>query len=315
LLGIMLVLGACQASTGGASPSQSGPVSPSATVLPIPSASAACPTLPSDGILTVAVGGNSRQALVHVPTSINSGTPFSVVLVFHGLGDTPQLVEDMTAYSKKADESGFVAVYPQALGDPARWDIAGSSDTTFIDALLTTLEADTCVDPTRVYATGMSMGGGMVNALGCRLSERIAAIAPVSGLYGPGWEGSCTPAGSMPVLALHGLVDPIVPYAGGPVTDPEGRVNDAPPVIAVESWAAGWAARNQCDPRPIAGQAIGQVVPLVWQHCDAPVQLYRINDGGHSWPGSSWDDPQTNRDISATDLIWQFFKTHALPRT
>lgn len=115
----------------------------------------------------------------------------------------------------------------------------------------------------------------MVNALGCRLSERIAAIASVSGLYGPRGEGSCPPI-SMPVLAFHGVVDPVVPYAGGAITDPEGRTAGDPPVIGVESWAAGWAARNQCNPQPQALTAIGHVVPLVWHHCTAPVELYRI---------------------------------------
>ncbi|MDP9249966.1 MAG: dienelactone hydrolase family protein [Chloroflexota bacterium] len=250
---------------------------------------------------------------MHIPTSSGSDSRFPIVLILHGLGDSGHAVEDMTAFSKKADQAGFVAVYPQALDDPARWDISGSRDTAFVAALLTTLEADTCVDPARVYATGMSMGGGMANALGCRLSDRIAAIAPVAGLYGPGWEGSCSPTRSMPVLAFHGVQDPIVPYAGGPITDPNGTLNDAPLVIAVESWTAGWAARNHCDPQPIAAHSIGKVVPLVWQHCAAPVELYRINDGGHTWPGSSWDDPGTNRDINATDLIWQFFEARALP--
>ena len=236
-----------------------------------------------------------------------------MVVVFHGLGDTPELVEDQTGFSREADLVGFVAVSPQALGDPALWDIAGSRDTAFIDVLLTTLEKDPCVARTRIYATGMSMGGGMANALGCRLAGRIAAIAPVSGLYGPGWEGSCAASRSMPVIAFHGVVDPIVPYGGGPITDPEGRTAGDPPVVGVEAWAAGWASRNHCDPYPREQQAIGKVVPLVWQHCTAPVELYRVTDGGHAWPGSSWPDPQTNRDISATDVIWQFFSAQALP--
>jgi polyhydroxybutyrate depolymerase len=249
-LGIVLVLGACQASTGSTAQSRSWGASATLSSTASPQVAAACTTFPADGRLSVDADGSRRQALVHAPTSSASGGPFPVVLVFHGLGDAAQDVEDQTGFSKKADQAGFVTVYPQALGDPARWDIAGSSDTAFIDALLNILEKDTCVDPTRIYATGMSMGGGMVNALGCRLSKRIAAIAPVSGLYGPGWEGACAPSRPMPVVAFHGVLDPIVPYAGRPITDPEGRTAGDPPVIAVESWAAGWATRNHCDPDP-----------------------------------------------------------------
>jgi polyhydroxybutyrate depolymerase len=309
LFACVLILGACQAAA------QSAARSPSGISSALPSGTWVCRTFPADGPLAIVVGGKSREALVHVPPSSIPANRFPVVLVLHGLGDTGHAVEGLTAFSKKADEAGFVAVYPQALGDPARWDISGSSDTAFVAALLTTLEADPCVDPTRVYATGMSMGGGLTNALGCRLSVRLAAIAPVAGLYGRGWEGSCSPTRAMPVLAFHGVLDPIVPYAGGSITDPSGTLSDAPHVVGVVSWAAGWAARNHCDPQPIGEQAIGNVVPIVWRHCAAPVELYRINDGGHSWPGSSWDDPGTNRDISATDLIWQFFKAQALPST
>ncbi len=259
------------------------------------------------------VDGSPRQALVHVPAQGVGRAPLAVVLVFHGFGDTAELVEDQTGFSTKADAAGFVAVYPQGHGDPPRWDVAGSTDTEFIDSLLDLLEDDACVDPTRMYASGMSMGGGMVNALGCRLAARIAAVAPVSGLYGPGWEGSCTPARPMPLIAFHGVVDPIVHYAGGPITDPQGRPLDDPPTVGIESWAEGWAGRNQCDPHPQAQPSIGQVVPLAWQHCVAPVVLYRIEDGGHTWPGSAWEDSQTNRDIVATDLIWDFFSAQVLP--
>jgi polyhydroxybutyrate depolymerase len=299
-LGIALVLGACGAFTGCIGSRESGP------------SASACPV---NGQLTVSSGGSSRHALLHVPTSRARSTQFPVVLVLHGYGDTSELVQDQTGFSKKADQAGFVAVYPQALGDPAAWDIAGSRDTAFIDTLLTALEAGTCVDKTRVYATGMSLGGGMVNALGCRLSGRIAAIAPVSGLYGPQWEGSCTPSRPVPVVAFHGMLDTIVPYAGGPITDPDGNADADHPVIGVESWAAGWAARNHCDPDPQAQKAIGEVVPLVWQHCSAPVELYRIKNGGHSWPGNSWDDEPTNMDVVATDVIWQFFSTITLRAT
>lgn len=304
---MMLVLGACQAS--GASPTQSVAASAAtrSSVMPTPAASALCPTLGALQYLTVETAKGDRQALVHLPAPTANGGPFPVVLVLHGLGSTTVDVEDQTAFSTKADEAGFLAVYPQGLGDPPSWDIAGASDTAFIGTLLTALELDACVDPARIYATGFSMGGGMVNALGCRLSDRIAAIAPVSGLYGPDWEGACAPMRPLPVIAFHGVLDTLVPYDGSK----EG--GDGPPVIAVESWAAGWATRNQCAPDPVAQPVIGQVVPLFWHDCAAPVELYRINDGIHSWPSSSFDDPQANGEISATDLIWQFFSTQSLP--
>jgi hypothetical protein len=44
----------------------------------------------------------------------------------------------------------------------------------------------------------------------------------------------------------------------------------------------------------------------------AVVRLFIVNGGGHTWPGS-FDVPglgYTTQDISATDLMWEFFQTH-----
>jgi polyhydroxybutyrate depolymerase len=214
----------------------------------------------------------------------------------------------MTALSAKADSGGFLAVYPSALGDPAKWDVAGDSDIKFIETLLERLVREPCLDRNRVFATGISMGAGMANIVGCRLSDRIAAIATVSGVYGPNWGDPCRPSRPVPVLAFHGLADPIVPYAGGPIEDPEqGQIADLPPVIAVEKWAANWASVNGCDPEPKPQPPIGEVQPLFWLGCHAPVRLYKIGGGGHTWPGGPSNEPMTNYDVSATDMIWDFF--------
>lgn len=310
LLGMMLVLGACQASGGSQTQSVAG-----TSVVPTAAASALCPTLPAAGTLTVETPNGSRRVLVHLPASAANGRAFPVVIVLHGLGDTSVGIELASEFSRKADKAGFIAVYPQAIGTPSRWDIAGANDTAFIGSLLTELEHDPCVDPLRIYAAGISWGGGMVDALGCRLSDRIAAIASISGVYGSGWQGPCVAIRPMPVIAFHGVIDPLVPYAGGSII---GSTADTAKVVPVETWAAGWAMLNHCKSGPIAQSAIGQVVPLFWQGCSAPVELYRINNGGHNWPGSalsSFDDPHTNLDIRATDLIWQFFSTQTLPQT
>jgi polyhydroxybutyrate depolymerase len=274
---------------------------------------AACSDIASDGELTVQSGGMARTAIVHLPPSGRGQAPYPVVLAFHWFGGTSAEMGELTAFSAKADAEGFIVAYPQALGQPPQWHIQSQGDVAFVGALLDRLEANGCADPARVYATGMSLGAAMSNVLGCRLADRIAAIGPVSGPYGPGWEGSCTPTRPVPVIAFHGVIDGTVPYAGGAVLDAGVPAIDTPPVVPAERWAAEWARRDGCTSGPVHEPAIGQVEPLVWEGCDAPVAFYRINDGGHSWPGTTKADPDVNRDVNATDLILSFFSAQALP--
>ena len=120
--------------------------------------------------------------------------------------------------------------------------------------------------------------------------------------------------------ALRGLTN-LTPMAtvrghGGPIVDPEHVSRDLPAVIGVEAWAADWAKRNGCHSGPAKQPSIGEVEPLFWQGCAAPVELYRITGGGHAWPGSPNDDPQmTTHDLSANDVIWDFFAHFALPNS
>ncbi len=271
----------------------------------------ACASTSSDVPTTIeeTLDGRLRDALVYAPTRGEPSEPMPLVLAFHGYSSSPEDFEALTVLSKKADAAGFILVYPRAIGNPSAWDLAGTRDTAFVDALLAQLEARFCVDTRRVYAAGSSMGGGMANVIGCRLADRIAAIASVSGLYGPAHGDPCTPSRAVPVVAFHGVIDPIVPYRGGPV-----NAAGAQPVIGVEAWAAGWAKRNGCNGEPEPQPAIGDVEPLAWKGCAAPVELYRILHGGHTWPGSPIDDPAlTTHDISADDVIWEFFARQALP--
>lgn len=80
-----------------------------------------------------------------------------------------------------------------------------------VAALLDQLEGIACVDPDRVFATGISNEAFLAHRLGCELADRIAAIAPVAG-------GNlmlvCDPARPVSVLQFHGLADAVVPFEG-----------------------------------------------------------------------------------------------------
>ncbi len=161
------------------------------------------------------------------------------------------------------------------------------------------MEKELSIDPARIYATGISNGGGMANRLACDMADIVAAIAPVSGAY-LSWQ-DCSPSRPVPVVAFHGTADQIVPY--------DGLGRTMPPI---RGWAAAWAGRNDCSTTPTVTLQNGEVMGETWGDCSAEVVLYTIEGRGHSWPGSGLVPglDVATRDIVATDVIWEFFAAH-----
>src|SRR5690349_18796236 len=83
---------------------------------------------------------------------------------------------------------GGIAVHPDGTGAFLGWNAgdccgtasaSGVDDVGLVGAILDRLETEMCVDTARIYSTGFSNGGFLSHRLGCELSDRIAAIAPV----------------------------------------------------------------------------------------------------------------------------------------
>jgi polyhydroxybutyrate depolymerase len=188
-------------------------------------------------------------------------------------------------------------------------------DVTFISDLIDMLEAEYNIDPTRIYADGLSNGGGMSFAVSCRLSYRVAAVGAVAAAQTLPWDW-CGDSRPVPMVAFHGTDDRIVPYEGGPSGDPFNPIM----FPAVRDWAASWARRNRCGPNPIESAVAADVTRLEYTDCadEAAVVLYTIRGGGHSWPGGTplpqWIVGPTSRSIDASSQMWAFFREHRLPR-
>ncbi|MFL5680207.1 MAG: alpha/beta hydrolase family esterase [Chloroflexota bacterium] len=330
-IAVALILAGCQpdavAPTPSPTPFRTSP-SPSPTQRPTPTppplrspfpgvvASAGCSAAEEPPTtLLVTVDGVPREAEIHQPSRLPAG-PAPVVLAFHGYSGTSAEVEGRTGLSDKANSAGFIVVYPQGLGgDSSQWDLAGDTDVTFVRAVVAYLEAHLCVDTRRIYATGFSMGGGMANVLGCRMSKEIAAIAPVSALHGAKWEGKCSPTTPVPIVAFHGKLDDTLPYEGGEIVAFSGWAGR--PQSPFRDWMGSWGTHNGCaaNLRVLAPVAVGDVLRMDLPNCRAPVVLYTITDGGHTWPGGNNDaaDGVTSTDVNATDAIWDFFAANPLP--
>ena len=270
---------------------------------------------------TIDSSAEKREYLLYVPKSYDRAKPTPLVINLHTSMSWPTSSMNISQWNLVADENGFIVVYPAGTGFGSKsWEMTGSEtpsrmpDVIFISELIDKLEVSYNIDKTRIYADGMSNGGGMAFVLSCTLSERIAAVGMVSaGLY-PEWSW-CTDHRPVPVIAFHGTADPICPYYGG-------RTRFGDDIFpSVPSFMANWARRNRCEPNPIESAVAADVTRLQYTDCadDASVVLYTVKGEGHQWPGgkpivAKWLVGPYSHSIDATRQMWGFFREHALPR-
>ncbi len=276
---------------------------------------------------TMPSGGRERTYHVHLPPDAQTGGPRPLVLVFHGGGGTGLGAARLYGFNQLADARGFLVVYPD--GVDSRWNDGRmptgerwvntllQDDVGFISALIDRLRDAFQIDPRRVYATGMSNGGIFSHRLGCELSGKIAAIAPVAGTIAAPEAPRCGPGAPVSIIEWHGTDDRFVPYGGGEIL---GRAADGR-VLSVEETVALWARLNGCpgavqrfNLAPLDPADATRVRRSTYSTCHlgSEVTLYTIEGGGHTWPGTA---PlpllgPTSRQINATQVIWEFFERH-----
>ena len=248
-------------------------------------------------------GGLTREYRIHVPVGSGPAARMPVVFNFHGRYANAPTQESYSGLTPTSDREGFLLVSPEGAGSPQAWSAGATppstvDDVRFVGDLLDTLERDFCVDPSRVYAAGMSNGGFMASKLGCTMGDRFAAIATVGGIHFPS-EQCGTP---VPVLAIHGSADQVVPFAGG-------KIRDTYPYPGARKSVAQWAAFNGCTVAVTTERIAPHAVRETSTGCRAATVLIVGEGDGHTWPGASdaLAMGKTSREFSAAEMIWQFF--------
>ena len=275
-------------------------------------ARAACDLAPAGATQRVEIGRADRSMLLHLSRGFDPATPAPLVFVLHGSGGTGADILRDSRLAETADRHGFIVAAPDA-GIPVErgfvWNVPGvptvtgkipgpgdADDVAYLKAAIDDLAAQGCVDPARVYVTGLSGGGRMASWLGCVAADRFAAIAPVVGLRaGRPDEGdpirpdprTCRPSRPMPVIAFAGDADTTNPIGGG------GAGYWRYTQHAAEQR---WAQLNGCtEVRPTRW-----ITPTVYEEGYAACRsgadvLARITrGGGHSW-------------VADNDAMWAFF--------
>ncbi|HEY8850864.1 MAG TPA: PHB depolymerase family esterase [Gemmatimonadaceae bacterium] len=261
--------------------------------------------------------GEKRDYLLYVPKSYDRRTPTPLVISMHGAGLWGAAEKETSKWNDLADKQGFIVVYPSGVGGKGVriWRAEPGpglmKDVRFISELIDTLKTSYNIDSRRVYANGLSNGGGMSFALSCTMSNRIAAVGMVAAAQTLPWNW-CTDHRPVPMIAFHGTADPEVPYNGG------SSWITPRPFPNVQRWVANWARRNRCGASPVESVVAVDVTRLAYTSCadDAAVVLYTVHGGGHTWPGGTplpkWFVGRTTRSIDATRLMWSFFQKHPL---
>ena len=278
-------------------------------------------------------GGRKRFYEIHVPSGYEPGVAAPVVMILHGGGGNTPIMRFKTGMDELSNKEGFIVVY--AAGTSSRyvdqrlhWNTGLPTkdpeqmkvdDVGYFSYILDDLPKYFSVDENRIFAAGFSNGARMCYRLAAELSNRIAAIAPIGAQRGLD-EFPKPPSREISIIHFHGKQDPFAAYAGGPGRG-SGRGQFKPyPIPPVEKAIQTWVRHNGCSPKPKAEQ-VGQACCLQYSsgRNGAEVVLWVLEDGGHTWPGGQASRFEilmrvgnTNRDISASKLLWEFFKRHPL---
>lgn len=263
-------------------------------------------------------GGIERQYLLSAPASYDGTKQTPLILNFHGSGSNMQQQVMYSELATKGPDRGYIVVTPDGTGKPQGFNMFRTpgepDDYKFVDDLVTQLTDTFCIDPDRIYSTGISNGSALSGFLTCVPPYRFAAVAMVAATV-PG--GNCPKDVQPSILAFHGTADPVVPYGGGDVNASAARGNQIP---GAEKTAAVWAVQDGCNPTPREDRPWEHVKRLTFVDCakGRDVVFYSIEGGGHTWPGSVIDLSKlgvtalgaSSNEAHASDLMLDFFDGH-----
>jgi polyhydroxybutyrate depolymerase len=162
--------------------------------------------------------------------------------------------------------------------------------------LIDTIASNYQIDQNKIYACGYSLGGDMTFELGCKLNNRIAAIAPVARTMQANPNSFCSPVHLTGVLTILGTDDFFSTYNGIVFGGIEYYISAA----ATHRY---WATHNNCDTTATVNIVSPSVERYTWSTASgcAYVEELKVIGGGHDWPGSFG-----NMTIDANIEIWQF---------
>jgi len=276
---------------------------------------------------------NARKYILHIPPTYDDTAAFPLVVFLHGGGGSAQTAVNFTNFNPVSKAENFLMVYPQAFFEASPgsfvWadgrglapDIQGIDDVGFIDFLVTSLKREYKINPKKVYLCGFSNGSFLTQKIAFEKNTQFAAIGTIGGTMAKSLFDNGNPQRAIPQIFIFGTADPLVPYNGGVVVG-----SNTLPIVGIEQAVNYWVAKNNCTVA-LPSQNLPNVnatdnsTVTVFEYTNgacnnSKVKFYKVNGGGHTWPGVRLITPnsfgETNLDIQANQEIWNFFNQFEL---
>lgn len=269
----------------------------------------------ASGRISLQSGGVARTAILVQNRRLKQARR-PLVIVLRGSHEKGPRAKRAFGLEEMGGSGGPVLVYPDPIG--GNWsNAAGDSggDAAFVRDIVAKFVADGMVDRRKVFIIGISNGGFTAFRVICGDSQLFAGAAALITAMPADLAESCKPARPLPLLMVVGSSDQAVPPAGGAVNLPDSKMSvlSTDATLAIFAKAAGCGEGRGSTPLPDRDTRDGTRAYLEKLNgCKAPVELLRIEGGGHSVPGRGGGEGSRgglhNNDVESARLIWDFFR-------
>jgi polyhydroxybutyrate depolymerase len=260
------------------------------------------PALQPDRMQTVQVGGVSRNYVLHVPAAYDGSKAVPLVVEFHALNGSGGQERFGSPFPDEVDPDGALMAFPTGLEGPAgaAWNVgpccvANVDDVAFARELVAQVSTMACIDPKRVYAVGIVLGGGMAYHVACHAADVFAAVTSTGFDLLQENAGDCQPSRPITVISFRGTEDSLVPYDGGY----SGLVPGMPVTfLGAQATFQRWAEIDGCSGAPSTPDVNGC---STYANCPGGVAVVLCTKAGNA------------QGMGNAGVAWPLLKLHPLP--
>jgi polyhydroxybutyrate depolymerase len=238
----------------------------------------------------ITVGTSTRTYNLRIPDPYDMNKPYRLMVAYHWLNGTAQNVTDQNYYGLWSSSAGStVFVAPQGINNG--WSNSGGQDVEFSRTLINQLENQLCIDTSRIFCEGFSMGGSMSYAMACAMGSAIRAVAVHSGGPMSGCVSHSTPVA---YFMTHGINDSVCTYPGYGVP----QLQDFAKVDGCTNPDPNLSAANFEAALPNPTSSAGACLSFTGCRAGYPVRSC-LFVGDHTWqPSGNWVPTETWNFIS-----------------